>query len=189
LDVQNAFLHGDLHENVFMIQPQGYVHPQYPNHVCKLHKSLYGLRQAPCSWFSKLSTKLLSVGFSESKADTSLFMLQKFNYVIYILFYVDDILITGSSASVINNIIHYLQTTFVVKDLGSLTYFLGVEALWCTDGMYLTQRKYIVDLLKRSKMENAKPCTSPMASNCRLTSTDGTPFEDISLYRSIVCSM
>jgi len=116
-------------------------------------------------------------------------MLQKFNYVIYILFYVDDILITGSSASVINNIIHYLQTTFVVKDLGSLTYFLGVEALWCTDGMYLTQRKYIVDLLKRSKMENAKPCTSPMASNCRLTSTDGTPFEDISLYRSIVCSM
>jgi len=187
--VQNAFLHGDLHENVFMIQPQGYVHPQYPNHVCILHKSLYVLRQAPCSWFSKLSTKLLSVGFSESKADTSLFMLQKFNYVIYIIFYVDDILITGSSASVINNIIHYLQTTFVVKDLGSLTYFLGLEALWCTDGMYLTQRKYIADLLKRSKMENAKPCTSPMASNCRLTSTDGTPFKDISLYRSIVCSM
>ena len=62
LDVQNAFLHGDLHKNMFMIQPQGYVHPQYPNHVCKLHKSLYGLRQAPRSWFSKLSTKLLSLG-------------------------------------------------------------------------------------------------------------------------------
>ena len=129
LDVQNTFLHGDLHENVFMIQPQGYVHPQYPNHVCKLHKSLYGLRQAPGSWFSKLSTKLLSLGFSESKADTSLFVLQKFNSVIYIFIYVDDILITGSSASVINNIIHSLQTTFAVKDLGSLAYFLGVEAL------------------------------------------------------------
>jgi len=189
LDVQNAFLHSDLHENVFMLQPQGYVHPQYPNYVCKLHKSLYGLRQTPRSWFSKLSTKLLSLGFSESKADTSLFVLQKFNSMIYILIYVDDILITSSSASVIHNIIHSLQTTFAVKDLGSLAYFLGVEALWCTDGMYLTQRKYIADLLKRSKMENVKPCTSPMASNCRLTSTDGTPFEDISLYRSIVGSI
>jgi len=189
LDVQNAFLHGDLHEHVFMIQPQGYVHPQYPNHVCKLHKSLYGLRQAPRSWFFKLSTKLLSLGFRESKADTSLFVLQKFNSVIYILIYIDNILITGSNASVINNIIHSLQTTFAVKDLGSLTYFLGVEALWCTDGIYLTQRQYIADLLKRSKIENAKPCTSPMASNCQLTSTDGTPFEDINLYRSIVGSM
>jgi len=78
------------------------------NHVCKLHKSLYGLRQAPRSWFFKLSTKLLSLGFRESKADTSLFVLQKFNSVIYILIYVDDILITGSNASVINNIIHSL---------------------------------------------------------------------------------
>jgi hypothetical protein len=131
-----------------------------------MHKSLYGLRQAPRSWFSKLSTKLRSLGFNESKADTSLFLLQKFNSVIYILIYVDDILIIGSSAFVINNIIHSLQATFAVKDFGSLTYFHGVEALWCTDGMYLTRRKYIVDLLKRSKMENAKPCSNPMASNC-----------------------
>ena len=74
LDVQNAFLHGDLQETVFMTQPQGYVHPQYPNHVCQLHKSLYGLRQAPRSWFSKLSTALKLLGFIESKADTSLFV-------------------------------------------------------------------------------------------------------------------
>ena len=157
--------------------------------MCKLHKSLYGLRQAPRYWFFKLSTKLLSLGFCESKADTSLFVLQKFNYVIYILIYVDDILITGSNPSVITTIIHSLQTTFVVKDLGNLAYFLGVEALWCTNGIYLTQRKYIADLLKRSKVENAKPYSSPMASNCRYTSTDGTPFENINFYRSIVGSM
>ena len=133
--------------------------------------------------------KALVSRFSESKVDTSLFVLQQVNFVIYILIYVDDILITGLNASVINKIIQSLQATFVVKDLGNLAYFLSVETLWCTDGIYLTQRKYIADLLKRSKMENAKPCTSPMASNCRLTSTDGTPFEDISLYRSIVGSM
>ena len=187
--MQNAFLHSDLHETVFMTQPQVYVHPQYPNHVCKLQKSLYGLRQAPRSWFSKLSTKLQTMGFRESKADTSLFILQKFNSVIYILIYVDDILITGSSASIIHDTVQSLQATFAVKDLGRLNYFLGVETLWCTDGLYLTQRKYIADLLKKSKMENAKPCSSPMATNCHLTSTDGTPFADISLYRSVVGSM
>ncbi|KAL3819930.1 hypothetical protein ACJIZ3_005835 [Penstemon smallii] len=189
LDVQNAFLHGELQEDVFMSQPPGYIHPQYPNHVCKLHKSLYGLRQAPRAWFSKLSDKLKSLGFQESKADTSLFIFRKSAIIIFILIYVDDILITGSSSDTITRMIDCLKTTFAIKDLGSLNFFLGVEALRCPDGIYLTQRNYIVDLLKRSNMDKAKPCTSPMASNCHLTSTDGHPFEDMSLYRSIVGSL
>ena len=98
-------------------------------------------------------------------------------------------MITGSSAPIIHDTIQSLQASCVVKDLGRLNYFLGVEAIWCTDGLYLTQRKYIADLLTRSKMQNAKPCSSPMASNCHLTSTDGRPIEDISLYRSVVGSM
>ena len=91
--------------------------------------------------------------------------------------------------SVINNIINSLQPTFVVKDFGNLNYFLGVEALRCLEEIYLTQCKYIVDLLKRSKMDNVRPCTSLMASNCHLTSTDDNPFADISLYRNIVSSI
>ncbi|KAB5529471.1 hypothetical protein DKX38_019552 [Salix brachista] len=75
-------------------------------------------------------------------------------------------------------IISALQESFAVKDLGNLHYFLGIEALWCPNGVYLTQRKYIADLLKKTKMDHAKPCSSPMASSCRLTSTDGEPFED-----------
>jgi len=136
--VKNTFLHGDLHENLFMTQPQGYVHPQYPNHVCKLHKSLYCLWQSPRSWFSKLSTELRSLEFHESKANMSLFVFQSSNFVIYILIYVDDILITGSSASAITNIINSLLATFVVKDLGNLNHFFGVEALRCLDKIYLT---------------------------------------------------
>lgn len=85
LDVQNANLHGDLQETVFMTQPQGFVHPQFPTHVCKLHKSLYGLRQAPRSWFSKLSTTLKLLGFIKSKVDPSLFACQISTYIIYIL--------------------------------------------------------------------------------------------------------
>ena len=172
-----------------MVQPQGYTHPQHPNHVCKLHKSLYGLRQAPRSWFSNLSTRLQSLGFSESKADTSLFICQKPDFVIYILIYVDDILVTGSNATEIQLIISALQASFAVKDLGNLHYFLGIEALWCSNGVYLTQRKYIADLLQKTKMDHAKPCSSPMASTCRLTSTDGEPFEDVHLFRSVVGSL
>jgi len=115
--------------------------------------------------------------------------LQEVNYVLYILIYVDDILITGSNTAAIQSIISALQASFAVKDLGSLHYFLGIEALWCTNGIYLTQRKYIADLLHRTKMEHAKPCTSPMASTCRLNSSEGTPFDDVHLYRSVVGSL
>ncbi|KAB5531523.1 hypothetical protein DKX38_018193 [Salix brachista] len=120
---------------------------------------------------------------------TSLFICQKPDFVIYILIYVDDILVTGSNATEIQLIISALQASFAVKDLGNLHYFLGIEALWCSNGVYLTQRKYIADLLQKTKMDHAKPCSSPMASTCRLTSTDGEPFEDVHLFRSVVGSL
>lgn len=98
-------------------------------------------------------------------------------------------MITGSSFTSIHKVIQSLQETFAVKDLDTLNYFLGIEALQCSDEIYLTQRKYIVDLLKWRNMDKTKPCNSPMASNCHLNSTNGNHFEDISLYWSIVGSM
>lgn len=87
IDVQNAFLHGDLHKEVFVTKPPGYIHPQFFHYVCKLHKSLYGLRQAPRAWFSKLSDKLMSLNFHESKVDSSLFVLHSTTKTIYVLIY------------------------------------------------------------------------------------------------------
>jgi hypothetical protein len=105
IDIQNAFLHGYLSEEVFMSQPLSYRHPQYPNHVCKLNKAIYGLKQAPRAWFSRLSTRLIALGFHGSKSDTSLFICHTSSFTMYVLIYVDDIIITSSSSDAINTLL------------------------------------------------------------------------------------
>jgi len=189
LDVTNAFLHDFLQEHVYMIQPPGYVHPSFPDHVCHPKKPLYGLKQAPRAWFSRLSSRLLELGFQGSKSDTSLFIHGHGSSVIFILIYVDDILITGPSSQAITTLITALQSDFPVKDLGPIHYFLGIEAIHDVNGLFLSQKQYILDLLKRSNMVNAKSVTSPMSSSTTLTRFDSEAFGDPSLYRSIVGSL
>jgi hypothetical protein len=109
LDEQNAFLHGYLEEEVFMEQPPGYEDSSKPGYVCKLDKALYGLKQAPRAWYSRLSTKLLSLGFHASKADVSLFFYSKGDVTIFILVYVDDIVVASSSDKAIEAILKDLQ--------------------------------------------------------------------------------
>jgi hypothetical protein len=128
-DIQNAFLHGFLSEDVFMVQPPGFVHPSFPNHVCKLKKAIYGLKQAPRAWFSRLSDKLIQLGFVGSKADTSLFLYRTETITMYLLIYVDDITIIASDPVAITELLQLLSADFAVKDLGDLHYFLGVEVL------------------------------------------------------------
>ena len=97
IDIQNAFLHEKLSKDVFMIQPPGFQHPQFLNHVCKLQKAIYGLKQVPRAWFSRLSSQLITLGFHSSKSNTSLFIFRTPLFTVYVLIYVDDIIITGSS--------------------------------------------------------------------------------------------
>ena len=97
MDVQNAFLHGFFEEDVYMRQPPGYQDKQFPHHCCKLDKSLYGLKQAPRAWYSRLSNKLQSMGFIPSKANTSLFYFRTGQHTIFMLVYVDDIIVASSS--------------------------------------------------------------------------------------------
>jgi histone deacetylase 1/2 len=97
LDVQNAFLHGVLEEEVYMYQPPGYINKSHPSYVCKLNKALYGLKQAPRAWYARLCTKLMKLGFLPSKADTSLFYYNKRGCTIFVLVYVDDIIVASSS--------------------------------------------------------------------------------------------
>jgi hypothetical protein len=86
IDIQNAFLHGLLSEDVYMVQPPGFVHSTFPKHVCKLQKAIYGLKQAPRAWFSRLSDKLLQLGFVGSKDDTSLFIYRTKTFTMYLLY-------------------------------------------------------------------------------------------------------
>ncbi|KAD3337848.1 hypothetical protein E3N88_33369 [Mikania micrantha] len=129
LDVQNAFLHGDLKETVYLKQPPGFTDPHYPNHVCLLHKSLYGLKQAPRAWFERLSFALAALGFTGSKTDPSLFIYSSHGTLLYMLVYVDDIILTGNNNQAISHVVQRLSQSFAIQDMGSLSYFLGIEVV------------------------------------------------------------
>lgn len=186
LDVNNAFLHGDLEETVYMTQPPRFVNPDFPDHVCHLRKALYGLKQAPRAWFHQLCDFLASLGFVASQSDSSLFINKSAHESIYLLVYVDDIIITGTSPTLIAQLISSLDATFTIKDLGNLSFFLGIEAISSSTGFHLSQTRYIDDLLHRAKMDGTKPVSTPMQSGLQLSKTDGDLLFDPHLYRSIV---
>ena len=186
LDVHNAFLHGALTETVYMEQPPGFIDASKPNHICLLSKAIYGLKQSPRAWFHALSTALLNQGFQASRYDPSLFILSTNNSMLIVLIYVDDIIVTGDSRDRIQAFINSLQQTFALKDLGDLHFFLGIEVHSTSQGLHLSQTKYLKDVLSRAKMQDANPCPSPMVPNLSLSRFDGDPFEDPHLYRSIV---
>ncbi|GJU43354.1 retrovirus-related pol polyprotein from transposon TNT 1-94 [Tanacetum coccineum] len=186
LDINNAFLHGDLHEEVYMTIRQGYSTTVPPNTVCRLKKSLYGLKQANKQWFTKLTDFLLLMGFLQSYADTSLFTLTKGNSFIALLIYMDDILLTGSDKTMIQSIKHQLDMQFNIKDLGSLHYYLGIEILHNSKGLVMSQRKYALDLLQCANVLNHKPSTIPLDPLKNLNLTDGDILPDPSLYGKLV---
>uniref|UniRef100_A0A803PR46 Reverse transcriptase Ty1/copia-type domain-containing protein n=1 Tax=Cannabis sativa TaxID=3483 RepID=A0A803PR46_CANSA len=186
LDINNAFLNGKLEEDVYMEQPQGFEDKEKPDYVCKLEKSLYGLKQAPRAWYDKLKQTLLEWNFVNSRADTSLFLLKTPKFVIMVLIYVDDIIITGNSGLEVNNFITRLHKVFALKDLGALSFFLGIEVFRDETGMYLSQGKYVTELLKRVDMSNIKPCSTPMVGGKPLSLYEGNELEDHSQYRSVI---
>lgn len=163
-----------------MAQPPGYVNQTHPTHVCKLTKAIYGLKQAPRAWYIELKTFLISYGFKGSISDPSLFIYQHTSYNIYLFVYVDDIIITGPSQPPIR---------FSLKDLDRLSYFLGVEVIPNTHGLFLNQTKYIHDLLPRYTMDDCKPVSTPMATHTPLLHSHGTSVPNPSDYRAIVGSL
>lgn len=189
LDVSNAFLHGTIQENVYLRQPPGYVNSQVPHHVCKLHKALYGLKQAPRAWYDMLSKSLIKQGFINSLADSSLFVFAKASDLVYVLVYVDDILIIGNNTSLVTQIIKGLGSDFALKDLGSLHYFLGIEVIQNSAGVILSQSKYATDLLLKAGMQGCTPCASPSSLKSQPSPTSDSPFPNPEFYRTIVGSL
>ncbi|KAK9049437.1 hypothetical protein SSX86_031595 [Deinandra increscens subsp. villosa] len=185
LDVNNAFLHGHLDETIYMEQPPGFTNEKYPTHVCKLNKALYGLKQAPRAWFHRLSVFLKSYGFTCSQADPSLFIFNRDSCLMYLLVYVDDLILTGNDNQSMGSFISTLHNEFAIKDLGDVNYFLGLEASHYNHGLFLSQANYAKEILSRANMLDAKPAHTPLASNTCLTS-EGEKFHDPTLYRSIV---
>ena len=184
LDVKNAFLHGFLQEEVYMEQPLGYIDPEFPSHVCCLQRALYGLKQAPRAWFQRFSHFLLGLGFLASRADSSLFVYHGPYGVLYLLLYVDDMIITGSNQLMLHTLINCLAQEFSVKDLGDLHYFLGIEVIRNDKGIFLSQAKYAFDLLTRADMVDYKPISTPFVVGSHLTES-GTPHCDATQFWSL----
>ena len=168
LDVNNAFLYGDLEETVYMKLPEGYFSKD-DTRVCRLKKSLYGLKQAPRQWNAKLTATLIENGFSQSKSDYSLFTKSDNGVFLDLLVYVDDIIITGNSVTEIERFKAFLNSKFMIKDLGKLKYFLGIEVNDIENGIYLDQRKYCLDLLSEYGMLACKPAKTSLQSKLVLT--------------------
>ncbi|KAJ4746686.1 Retroelement pol polyprotein-like [Rhynchospora pubera] len=185
MDVHNAFLHGELHEEVYMRLPPGFT-SSLSGKVCRLKKSLYGLRQAPRMWFSKLTTALQKYGFTQSRADYSLFVCAKGTTFLTVLVYVDDLIVAGNDCEAIKKFKQYLSGTFHMKDLGLLKYFLGIEMARGSTGLFLSQRKYTLDILAECGLLGAKPAQTPIEQNHNLSKATGVVMLDPEKYRRLI---
>ncbi|CAI9759851.1 unnamed protein product [Fraxinus pennsylvanica] len=192
-DVNNAFLHGNQEDEVYMEIPPRYSadqtsepHNNETLKVCKLNKSLYGLKQASRQCYSKLSFFIIEQGFQQSKADYSLFTGSTGDSFTAILVYVDDIIIAGSNVKIINSLKDLLDAKFKIKDLGNLKYFLGIEVARSNKGIQICQRKYALDILSDSGTIGVTPAKIPFDQNAKLSKDEGEVFSDPASYRRLV---
>lgn len=162
INVNNAFFHAYLIEDISMCQPPGFKSPT-PNLVYKLRKALYGLKQASLAWFQKLHAYLINLAFVDSKADSSLLIKLKVDVMVFILIYVDDILIISTHCDLVDQLIVDLNVKFSLKNLGLLYNFLGVDACFNNGYFHLSQQKYIKDLLESIGLIDIKLVATPMS--------------------------
>lgn len=185
LDVKNAFLHGHLNETVYMHQPMGFRDKINPDYVCLLLKSLYGLKQAPRAWYKRFAEFVATIGFTHSKCDHSLFIYRQGSDIAYILLYVDDIIITASSDNLRKHFMALLSSEFAMKDLGPLSYFLGIAVTRHSNGLFLSQKQYAAEIISKAGMSNCSTCPTPVDTKPKLSATKDTSYEDPTKYRSL----
>jgi hypothetical protein len=187
MDMKNAFLHGDLYEEIYMEQPQGFMHDS--SLVCRLKKSLYGLKSAPRAWYAKMDSYMLSQNFVCCKSNLNVYMLRTTDSLLLLVLYVDDLMITGCSTSVIVAVKRILHDRFLMTDMGPLHFFLGLEISQDASGIKLSQAKYARDLLERFHMTDCKSASTPFLSGVKLEDGGENPLVDNTLYKQLVGSL
>ena len=185
MDVVTAFLHGDLEEEIYMTQPSGYSVKGKENLICRLKKSLYGLKQSPRCWAKAFQQYVETVGFSQSAADPFVFV-RAIDLSTIIAVYVDDLILITSGLDLMVHLKNCLAAQFKMKDMGPPHYLLGITV----DCISIHQKQYILRLVKRLRMEDAKPVSTPADISVKLTKDDGVSKEvDSTEYQSLVGSL
>ena len=184
MDVTAAFLYPELHEELYMQLPEGY---REEGKVARLTKCIYGLKQSPREWYTRLSHTLKDLGFRSSQFDPCVFIHTKETF--YVAVYVDDLSLFGPSGNLMETIKSTLSNTYEMKDLGTLHWLLGLEIIFSLTGIDVKQTAYIDKVLNRFQMADSHPCAIPIDPNTRIV--DGQPLgpSDIHLYQSIVGSL
>ena len=189
MDVKSAFLNGLLQEEVFVKQPPGFENNDFPDHVYKLDKALYGLKQAPRAWYDRLSKFLSSHGYSRGKIDNTLFFKNKENGFLIVQIYVDDIIFGATNKSLTKEFANLMSNEFEMSMMGELNYFLGLQIKQTPGGTWIHQQKYVKELLKRFKMDDAKPIDTPIAPATKLDLEGTGSTIEQKLYRGMIGSL
>ncbi|GJV58922.1 retrotransposon protein, putative, ty1-copia subclass [Tanacetum coccineum] len=197
MDVKTAFLNGHLFEEVYMEQPVGFVNPKYSNHVCKLKRCIYGLKQASRQWNKRFDDEIKKFGFTQNPNEPCVYLKASRSYVAILILYVNDILLMGNNIPMLQDVKSYLGISFAMKDLGEATYILEIKIYHDRSKrlISLCQSAYIEKILKRFYMKNSKRGTIPVQEKLKLSKSQGasTPAEKQRMqnipYASVVRSI
>jgi predicted aspartyl protease len=186
LDVKSAFLNGFLQEEIYVEQPEGFVKKGEEDKVYLLKKALYGLKQAPRAWYSRVDNHLLSLGFVKSLSESTLYIKQCEVDILVISLYVDDLFVTGNNATLIDEFKMEMTKVFEMTDLGLMTFFLGMEIKQSQDEVFICQKKYAREILKKFHMEDCKSVSTPINQKEKLSKEDETEKVDEAYFRGLI---
>ncbi|GKB43175.1 putative reverse transcriptase domain-containing protein, partial [Tanacetum coccineum] len=189
MDVKSAFLYGTIEEEVYVSQPPGFVDPKFPNKVYKVQKALYGLHQAPRAWYATLSTFLLKSGYRRGTIDKTLFIKKDKKDIMLVQVYVDDIIFGSTKKSWCDEFEALMKSRFQMSSMGELTFFLGLQVKQKEDGIFLSQDKYVAEILKKFDFENVKTASTPIETQKPLVKDEEAADVDVHLYRSMIGSL
>ncbi|GJZ00248.1 retrovirus-related pol polyprotein from transposon TNT 1-94 [Tanacetum coccineum] len=189
MDVKTAFLNGELKEEVYVSQPEGFVDPDHPNHVYRLKKALYGLKQAPRAWYDTLSRFLLAHGFSKGVVDPTLFIRTTGKHTLHVQIYVGDIIFSSTDSRDCGRFSNEMSSKFQMSMMGQMSFFLGLQISQNPKGIFINQSKYANEILKKFDFHKSDPVDTPMLERSKLDEDlSGIPIEQ-TRYRSMVGSL
>jgi hypothetical protein len=189
MDVKSSFLNGDLEEEVYMEQPEGFSLTDNLDYVCKLKKALYGLKQAPQAWYYRLDKFLQDKGFKKGIVDSNLYIKYEGDDLLVVLVYVDDIIFGCTNDTSVQWFANSMQTEFEMSMIGELSYFLGLQINHSSAGLFISQEKYLKEMLKKLQMEDSSPDSTPIVVGCKLSKDVISPDVDQRTYQSMIGSL